>query len=381
VKICNAFVGLILLSGCSTLTSKPAREFVFEKLWIRDTHAVDAPAARGTQGMSPALTTDLVIAGNTRDGLVAYKRSTGAEQWRVAIRGGVSASAQIVGALLYVGGNDGQFYCIEAGSGRIVWNFPLRAEGLAAPLIENGKVFVLAGNNTLYALAADSGKQVWAHSRTETTPLSVRTGSRPTLFKDILYTGFSDGYLVALNAGDGSVVWERQLNNTSRFRDVDAAPVLDADRIYISSFDTGLFALSRADGQVIWRNEEGGVYPVTIDREMLYFSSSLGHVMALNKSTGKEIWKKKLPTGIATQPVLYRGMLLYGESQGPLRAVRPQDGTEITHYDAGRGISSNPIIDFDRGEIFFSSNQGNLYVLKLSAQRNREGTPWQSISY
>jgi outer membrane protein assembly factor BamB len=201
------------------------------------------------------------------------------------------------------------------------------------------------------------------------------------LFKDILYTGFSDGYLVALNAGDGSVVWERQLNNTSRFRDVDAAPVLDSDRIYISSFDTGLFALSRADGQVIWRNEEGGVYPVTIDREMLYFSSSLGHVMALNKSTGKEIWKKKLPTGIATQPVLYRGMLLYGESQGPLRAVRPQDGTEITHYDAGRGISSNPIIDFDRGEIFFSSNQGNLYVLKLSAQRNREGTTWQSISY
>lgn len=378
-------LGLLLLSGCSSMTTKPAREFVFEKLWIRDTHRVDAPAARGTQGMSPVLTSDLVIAGNTRDGLVAYRRSNGTEAWRVQIRGGVSASADIVGNLIYVGGNDGQFYCIEASSGRVAWNFPLRAEGLAAPLIANGKVFVLAGNNTLYAISADSGKQLWAHARTETTPLSVRTGSRPTLYKETLYAGFSDGYLVALNSNDGSVVWERQLNNTARFRDVDAAPVLDADRIYISSFDTGLFALSRADGQVIWRNEEGGVYPVTIDRDNLYFSSTLGHVMALNKSSGKEIWRKKIATGIATQPLLYRGMLLYGESQGPLRAVRPQDGSEITNYDPGRGVTANPTIDVDRNEIFFSSGQGNLYVLRLVTQRGQiqgtRTTPWQSGQY
>ena len=345
--------------------------------WIRSTHATDEPHLSGYHAAGPVVTSEQVFATNGQDGIVAYKRSSGQQQWRLRVPHGVSSTPSISGNKLFFGANDGQFYCVDAMTGNVAWTFPLRSEGLASPLNDSGIVYVLAGNNTLYALAEDTGRQIWTHTRTETTPLSIRAGCKPSIHDKTLYAGFADGFLVALSAKDGEVIWERQLNGSPRFRDVDASPLIVDDRIYIATYDSGFFALSRKDGQVLWRLEEGGVTAATVDRDRIYFSTSLGHVLALAKDSGKELWRKKIQGGIATQPVLNKGLLFFGESAGMVRVWKALDGGEVASYDPGRGVGATPILDVKTDEVFVTSNQGNLHVLQLASERVGEGPAWQ----
>src|SRR5262249_37380372 len=155
-----------------------------------------------------------------------------------------------------------------------------------------------------------------------------RGATRPVFYKNVVYAGFSDGYLVALNSRDGSMIWERKLNNNLKFVDVDATPAVEEDHIWISSFDGALFCLSRSDGQVQWRLDEGGAVPVSINGDILYFASVNQSVYALNKKTGVQIWKysydEKL--GVPTQAVLYKGLVVFGTSDSQLMILNEQTG-------------------------------------------------------
>lgn len=368
--------GLTILSGCSSLRSSP-HQLVVERRWVRGTINEDYLGARLIHRFTPIIDDRTVIVGNAVDGVVAYDRNTAREKWRLNIKGGVEAGATIAEDVLYFGACDGQLYAIQPDTGNILWTYPLKAEGLSKPFIKAGVLYVLGGNNVMHALNAKTGKLVWIYNRREASNISVRGGSQPTIAGDLVLVGFSDGALVGLNKSSGAVVWEANLNRNKRFRDVDASPVLDGNNVYVSSYDGALYALSAADGKILWTVEDGGYEEVAIAGNTLFYSSTSGKTMALDKGSGKILWSKENPHGIATGPVLMKGVVIVGEMSGALRFHDARSGDVLGDFEPGRGVTSRASIDPKKGEIYFTSHDANLFALKMNWKRFSREWPWE----
>lgn len=377
---------LFLLTGCSTVAPTMGRdhqgnEFVMENAWSRTTLKNEFYGFRRMNRMQPIVLDTMVIESNAIDGIVAYERASGHQLWRIDLENGVEGGAAVSGDKLYFGSSDGQFYCVNLVNGKTVWTFPVRAETLAAPTVDNGVVYFVSGADVVFALDASSGKQLWVYNRQVTTQLSIRASTRPVVKGDLVYAGFSDGFLVALNRKSGTLTWEHKIGKGNRFHDVDATPVLDGDSMYVASFDGSLVSLKAASGDVNWTIEQGAYVPVTlgagVHADQLYYSTADGAILLVDKRSGKILKTFKLQKGIPTQVALWKSLMLYGESEGALVAADADTGTVVGRFDPGHGIVATPTVIEKTGEAYVGSVGANLYAFRLGYRRASDRLPWQ----
>lgn len=380
IVLLTAFVGI---TGCSSVKKTASRELVLEPRFVRSTVQNEFFGYRRINRMSPLLTDKMVIQGNAIDGLVAYDRKTGSEIWRLKIENGVEGGVEIAGSTLYFGGGDGMLRSVNAETGAVNWMVPVRAELLAPPTLESGFLFVQTGADVIYGLESGTGKLLWTYNRQVTSNLSVRATTRPVVSGDKLMVGFSDGFLVALRKRDGAVQWEKKLGKGNRFRDVDSTPVVSGDTAYVASFDGQLVAVKIENGDILWQTDLGGYLPVTVGEgaqaDRLYFATIDGRVVELDQATGKEKRSFKLSRGIATQPLLYKGVLLFGESEGALRVIELDKLKTVAQYQTGDGLISTPTIDKANAEIWMVSSAATLYSMKLRYYKVAERFPWKRL--
>lgn len=355
-----------LLMGCST-AAPVAKQAKFTTDWSRSTPAEENYLYRHSERTAPLIDGDTVYQGNGTDGVTAYTKTGGNLKWRFKVLNGVESGFAVDGGFVYFGASDGNFYALNKNNGKLAWAFPTRSENLGQPEVVQGVVYFISGTNVLYALDAKTGKQIWNYNRGEVSSLSIRGAARPTVYKNIIYGGFSDGYLVAVNLIDGTMLWERKLSTNLKFVDVDGTPVVDEKNIWVSSYDGALYCLSRTDGQVQWRMEEGGSVAVTIEGDRLYFPSLEHAVYSLNKNTGAVIWKYVFDEkyGIPTQVVVHRGLAIFGESDGFVTAVGVNSGKKQAQYLTGNGVIASPALDAKTSSVMIFSNQANLYKLHI----------------
>jgi outer membrane protein assembly factor BamB len=377
MKFAAAILLILSTAACSTLKRSHNR-FVVEKRWARSTLEQEYLAGRRVHRFAPIVTDRVIFAANSIDGISAYERSTAHLIWHFDVKDGVEGGAQLADDILYFGAGDGQLYALQPDSGRLLWTYPLKAEGLAEPLIRNGVLYVLGGNNVAHALDAKTGKLIWLYNRREASNLSVRGGSQPALSGDLVYIGFSDGALVALNKTSGTVAWEANLNRNKRFRDVDATPVIDGDLIYASSYDGALYCLNKNDGKIMWTIDDGGYEQAQISGNNLFYSSTSGKTIAADKASGKILWSKENPAGIGTAPVLYRNVVIVGEMDGALRFLDMRNGDLLGDFAPGRGVTSRATVDPKKGEVYFMSHDANLFALKVSWRKHVRDWPWEN---
>ncbi len=366
-----------LLSSCSMIATAP-RKFVIQNNWIRSTISKNYLGYRRMNRMSPLIYKNLLIQSNAIDGIVAFRKDTGSELWKFSVRNGIEAGAIVSGDKLYFGASDGNFYCLNPNTGKVVWSFATHVETLSLPTVENSIVYFETGAGVVFALDASSGKQLWLYNRGTTQSLTIRAGTQPVIDGDNLLVGFSDGFLVSLRKRDGILAWDKKLAHAGRFKDVDATPVIEGDIIYISSFDGALYALKRQNGEVIWQHDEGGYTSPLVTKENIFYSTTSGLIQSLDKTSGKVLWSTPVKKGIATQPNIYKGYLVYGESDAGLVVADARTGKTITRFEPGRGLVAQPSIDKETGDVFFVSNEANLYAMKLRFEKTTEKLPWQN---
>ncbi len=224
---------------------------------------------------------------------------------------------------------------------------------------------------------AETGEQMWFYNRNDSSSLTVRGGAEPTFLNGQVLFGFSDGYIVALDAAKGLVIWEKQLGAGARFKDVDSKPVVDGDRIFVSNYDGNLYCLNAKDGKTLWSFEEGGYTPVTVVSDVVYYSTSTSAVVALERASGKLLWRKALANSIATQPIYLKGLILFGEWEGDLRALDARSGAEVASYATGRGVTSSPTLDIANDMAYVMSIDANLYAFHIGYRSAGEIWPWE----
>jgi outer membrane protein assembly factor BamB len=348
------------------------KQFLLRNVWVSDTLSAKNTGFRKINRMSPLVYDQWLVQGNSIDGISLHDSVTGREVWKVLVRNGVESPGLVFKKNLYVGGNDGKFYSIHLPDGKgnmggtIDWVIDTKTENLGEPTLdtEEGILYFQNALGTLYAVEAAVGRIVWTYNRQDTNQFSIRGNSKPTVVKDMVLNGFSDGSLVAFQKSTGSIVWEAFLNKNKRFKDVDSTPLVDGDNVYVQAFDEQLYAVSLADGLVRWKSPYGGYYGVFIDQNRIYASTTDGHVVALNKKSGELVWKYSDVEGIPTQVKSYKGLIVFGESSGSLKFLDTNRGQLIDSYEPGRGILSIPTVDAKNSRVYFISNEGNLYAME-----------------
>ncbi len=356
----------VFVSGCSMLSKineKSNRKFVVNAQWVQDTLVKKNNEFRKINRMSPVIYKNTVVVGNSIDGLVSYDLGTKNVKWRLNIPYGVEASAASIKDRLFVGSNNGRMYSVNLQNGEIVWSFDSKSELVSEPLLNEGVLYFVSGSQTLYALDAATGKQLWIHSRQDTTSsMTIRGGSKPSIANDVLYVGFSDGALVALNAKTGTEQWEITLNRNSKFKDIDASPVIDGDFIYVNSFDDKVYCLSREKGEIVWNAPYGGPTTPLVSGAHVFVTSSKGELVSLSKKDGNLAWSRKTSEGIFSELSLFNDLIVTGETQGKLLFFNKTTGETVGSFEPGRGVFSKPSV-FDN-LIYFVSGEGNVYGLK-----------------
>lgn len=321
---------------------------------------------------SPGIYADTLYIGSASGWFFALRAANGSVRWRKQI--GAVASAPLVGGTLYVGTLDGTLLALDAQTGEEKWRYQSRGPIEQTPVSAGDLIIVANEADQVAAVDAVTGKFKWQYKSETPEEYTLRGHAGVAVDGDMIYTGFSNGTLVALRRESGSVAWSTSLKaDADRFMDVDATPLIIGDKIYASSSSGGVYALDKATGLVRWRvpfwdaampSSTGNVGGITSDGKLIYVSVADLGTYAIDLG-GNIVWRVGAKGGgEPAAPIVYDDMLVYSLAQDGMFVADRKTGATIEYFQPGDGVSARPTITAD-GRLFVMSNRGILYAFDL----------------
>lgn len=325
----------------------------------------------GDAVLSAVLFGEHLYAASTNGRVYKVNAVTGKTQWQTKLKKElVSAGVGVGNGLVLVGTNQGKVIALSQETGEISWESSLDSEILASPIIDNNIVVARTGDGKVYGISAYDGSRKWTISR-QLPKLTLRGESRPVLTQGVLFTGFSDGNLAALEAETGRALWDfpiafaRGTNDIDRLSDVDTNPLLVGDFLYISSYQEVTHALDIKNQRIAWSVPVSSYHSLSYDAAFLYITDKQGVIHQLDRSTGKEMWTQEaLQYFSVSAPISVGPYVLVSEGKGSLYVIRKSDGVIVGRHKVGADtIIGEPVVDADT--IFFLDSDGNMQSISI----------------
>jgi outer membrane protein assembly factor BamB len=302
------------------------------------------------------------------------------ERWRFKTGHLNRSTPAVVDGVVYFGSYDGNLYAVDAATGTLTWKFQTAGEITSSPAVAEGIVYV--NNDTgLYALDAHKGVQKWLLKTGEPVPFAHRWDyfqSSPAWVDGVLYFGSADGYLYAVEANSGKVLWRFQTAGRVR-----ASPAVADGVVYGGSMDGNLYALDAATGKLKWRFKTEGnpFFPLgevqstpAVAEGAVYFGSRDGHLYAVEITTGKKRWAFSHDgSWCISGPAVADGLVFAGSSDGQfVNAVGVRTGAEKWRFKMpSRVFSSGAIV---AGNVYFGAWGGEVFWFDAKTGKQRGGT-------
>ena len=154
-------------------------------------------------------------------------------------------------------------------------------------------------------------------------------GWPPLVEEGVLYvaSGYRDGYLYALGAYSGDLLWRRQIV-ASRL-----PPVVKNGILYAYHFD--LHALDASTGRTLWDRDNIHDYNgITAADNMVFIPEYAPHrYMALEASSGEELWSHETENYVGIRPMVADGIFYGSRRDGLLFALDQYSGNLLWSYE------------------------------------------------
>jgi outer membrane protein assembly factor BamB len=341
----------------------PAPLQLYRIAWMRPFVGPQAletsPLEPGGVGVDPRNGTAVF---GTRDGWLHAVRPDGTVAWELRTEGASWAPPGFDGDTVYAGSSDGRLYAVELSTGKLRWRYDAKEELGTRPIVADGTVFVMSLQDTLFAVDAKTGAWRWHHRREARGGFSIRGAAAPAVHGGVVYAGYSDGFVAALEAGSGQVRWERLVAPPGDYQDVDGLE-LASDRLYVTAFSGSVLCLDRASGEVVWVFRAAGAVRLVADRGLVVVVTG-STLYGLAAASGAPLWSAPLEGAPGTgQPVRAGPWVLVPTGQAGLRFVEAASGRTLRTLDPGTGISGTPALLGSR--VYALSNAGDLLALDL----------------
>jgi outer membrane protein assembly factor BamB len=322
---------------------------------------------------TPAVWADSLFVGSAGGWFYALKSASGSVRWRAKV-GAVASAPLVQSQTLFVGTADGALVCLDAQTGQEKWRYQSKGPIEQTPVATAELVVFANEADQVVAVDAISGKFRWQYKSETPEEYTLRGHAGVSIDRDLIFTGFSNGTIVALRKENGSVAWSTSLKGEAdRFVDVDATPLVIEDKVFASSSSGGVYALDKATGLVRWRlpfydvalpSSTGNVGGLASDGKALFVSVADLGTYALDFA-GNVLWRVGARGGgEPATPIVHADMLVYSLAKDGMFIADRKSGQTLEYFDPGDGISAEPAITGD-GRLFVMSNRGILYAFDL----------------
>lgn len=128
------------------------------------------------------------------------------------------------------------------------------------PVVHHGVMYV-TGVHTTAAIDAATCREIWRHEWEVRDPESFLNSRGVAIQDGYVVRGTADGYLFALDAADGKLLWARQVADPWIGETFTMPPLIYEDRVFIGpavselAISGWLGAFSLEDGEPLWRFE------------------------------------------------------------------------------------------------------------------------------
>ena len=225
---------------------------------------------------------------------------------RYAIGDEVSSFLAVAEGVVYFDSTHGYVYAIDVDSRELLWQYERGATRVFSFLAATGGVVCfVSADGSVYALDATTGDLLW-----RTKPVLVH--SSLAIVDGVVYYGstggpvyavnpttgiawltpiaLANGYLYALDATTGALLWRYQMGSGSNVSDegavvrVSSSPAVADGVVYVGSSDGYLHAVDAASGNLLWRyeTEEGLTSSPVVGDGIVYFGSGDSSVYAVD---------------------------------------------------------------------------------------------------
>lgn len=250
--------------------------------------------------------------------------------------------------------------------------------GLAA---DGGRLYAATGYGWAVALDAGNGKRLWEKN------LGAPIRASPTAANGKVVVVTSEGVVYALAAADGQELWShRGLPERASILS-NSSPAIDGEFVVVPYPSGDVVALRASDGQAIWTDSlartrtasslssmSDAARPV-IDNGTVYAVGHAGRMIATSARSGERLWSLNIP-GIQA-PCVAGDYVFVVDTGGQLLAVDRKDGKAAWSTALPAGTWSGPVLA--GGKLWLTSSKGQLAGVnaatgKLESQQDL-GTP------
>jgi outer membrane protein assembly factor BamB len=228
-------------------------------------------------------------------------------------------------------------------------------EGWSGGTIANGTLFQGSMEGKLVALNASDGSRLW-----EVTLETVETGGfgcapsatlapiygTPVVDGDLVYVGGYNGRVYAISWSKRAKEWKYPAGENDHLQPIVGGPVVSGGKVYFGCADNKVYALDADSGDWEWEFQTGDKIWSTpaIDGDTLYIGSFDKKLYALDIITGEEKWSEPFETEgtITSTPLVHDGTVYIGSFDRHLYAVDATNGQQIWQFPVEGEAENNP---------------------------------------
>jgi eukaryotic-like serine/threonine-protein kinase len=240
----------------------------------------------------------------------------------------------------------------------LLWSYRTGGGVFNSVTVGNGAVYVGVGQ-TLLALNAKDGSLLWSFAT------SASIVDQVAVAYGMVYV--NGGFLYALNAGNGSLVWGTQIERTS------GTPVVSQAIVYSNIPGDYAFGHFSAFTGVLEIEDSATLNTFTVGGGILYLSSD-SFITAINRS-GTFFWSYATGAPVNSTAAVADGVLYEGADDGNLYALDASSGAYLWSFSFGFLIQvrSSPVVA--NGMVFLSGPDQNLYAFAVPSPPKRLQPP------
>lgn len=272
---------------------------------------------------------------------------------RAEVAAGPPDDYLLTAGVAYLHGEGNGVGAIDVETGDLQWQFDPGETAVIPEGIDGDDLLARAVEGTVYTIDTDTGE----------TTSEVALGYGFGLGYDGTgrwFAPLADGEVVAGDVGSSDTAWETEIEGVG-FR-----PAVTDDRVFVSAADTPaseidrwspesldaegrLYALNAADGSVVWETSRVGVGSGTpaVRNGRVHWAGADGDVLTYDAETGDAPWEFKGNESLLHSPAVTENAVLAGSQEGTLYVIDAESGEEIRQFSVGSAVSTSPVVAGD----------------------------------
>jgi outer membrane protein assembly factor BamB len=274
---------------------------------------------------------------------------------------------------LFVSTGHGKLIAIHPQNGKILWSSSLSAPAHAAPTYSGGRLFINTLNSEISTFDSATGNLLWTHSGLSESA-SLLGHSSPSVFEDIVVTGFASGEIIALRSENGQMLWDENLGTPKRtealssISSIKASPVLYKNTAYVFSHSGRFMAIDIKTGKHLYEKALGSTETPVITENHIFLITLNHEVVCLNRQNGDINWTYSLKKKEDKKKYSWHGPILASKhlyltsSTGELIFLDAEKGTLKGQMKLARSFYIAPIAA--HGKIITLADDGYLNVVQ-----------------